>query len=103
MLGCLATTIWWIPGTEHGPDGKVKTLEEWEVGRAINSFSQSWLAKIVALIWRRIAKTWGRIYLWLVKVSGGDEVERRLELREAEELRMQALRSRPSSRAEIAE
>ena len=101
MLGGLATTIWWIPGAEHGPDRKVKTLEEWEVGRTINSFSQTWLAKIIAFIWRRIAKTWDGIYLWLDKVSGGDEAERRLELRE--ELRMQVLRSRQSSRAETAE
>ena len=97
MLGGLATTIWWIPGQEHGPEGKVKTLEEWEVGRAINSFSRTWFARIIAVIWRWIARVWDAIYLWLDKVSGGDEAERRSEEREAEELRMQEIRSREST------
>ena len=103
MLAGLATTIYWIPGAEHGPDGKVKTLEEWEIGRAVNSFSRTWLAKIIAFIWRRIAKIWEAVYMWLDKVSGGDEAERRLQLREAEELRTQALRSRQSSLTDSAE
>jgi hypothetical protein len=100
MLCGLATTIWWIPGAEHGPDGKVKTLEEWEVGRAINSFSRTWLAKIIAVIWKWIAKVWDAIYLWLDKMSGGDEAERRLQERVAGELSRGAMRSRENSRAE---
>ena len=65
-------------------DGEVKTLEEWEVGRETNRFSKTRVARIVAAQYRRVAKTWDVFYLWLDKISGGDEAERRMEERELE-------------------
>lgn len=82
LLGLWAT--WkWIPGQDHGPDGKVKTLEQWEVGRSTpNGFSQTRLARVVEKCWKSIAKVMDRIYLALDSLAGGDEKERRQQERE---------------------
>ena len=71
LLGLLAT-VKWIPGQEHGPDGKVKTLEQWEVGRETpNRFAQTRVAKIVEWIWKRTVKAADRVYLALNGLVGG--------------------------------
>lgn len=77
MLCGLVITIYWLPGQEH-QNGKVKSLEEWEVGRESNTFAKTRFARTVAAMYRRVAKTLDNVYLWLDKISGGDEAERRL-------------------------
>jgi hypothetical protein len=85
MLCGLLITIFWIPGKERGPQGDPKTLEEWEVGRDSNIFAQTKSARAVAGVYHRVAKTWDKVYLWLDKISGGDEKERRAAEMEQEE------------------
>jgi PHS family inorganic phosphate transporter-like MFS transporter len=85
MLAGLVVTWKWIPGQERGPEGKNKTLEEWEVGRNTpNGFAQTWLSRIVERIWKVVAKIGDFIYLLLDKLAGGDEVEM-LELAKREQ------------------
>jgi hypothetical protein len=86
MLCGLIITIFWIPAGELGPDGKVKTLEEWEVGRECNTFATTRFARVIASVYHRVAKIWDNIYMWLDKISGGDEAERRMEEHEEEEM-----------------
>lgn len=78
MLLGFITTIFWIPGAEHGPTGQVKTLEEWEVGRATpNGFAQTKIARMVEWCWKLIARVWDKVYLFVDHLAGGDERERR--------------------------
>jgi PHS family inorganic phosphate transporter-like MFS transporter len=78
MLLGLLTTIAYIPADEHGPNGKVKTLEQWEIGRETpNGFAQTRLARVVEWCWRLLAKGWARVYLVVDHLAGGDERERR--------------------------
>lgn len=86
MLCGLFITVFWLPAQERNNRGEVKSLEEWEVGRGSNTFSKTKFALAVASVYHSIAKTWDNVYLWLDKISGGDEAERRLELREEEEM-----------------
>lgn len=85
MLLGLFVTWKWIPGQEHGPDGKVKTLEQWEVGRNTpNGFAQTKLARVTRKIWKVLAHVVEAIYLFLDKLAGGDEKEIREEARRNE-------------------
>ncbi|KAL2065150.1 hypothetical protein VTL71DRAFT_4291 [Oculimacula yallundae] len=78
MLLGLFTTIYWIPGNEHGPDGTVKTLEQWEVGRPIpNGFSNTWSARTFEVLWKLFARFWMGFYLFVDGLAGGDARERR--------------------------
>lgn len=77
MLCGLVITICWLPGQEC-QNGTVKSLEEWEVGRESRTFARTGFAQAIAAAYHRAAKTWDKIYLWLDKISGGDEAERRL-------------------------
>lgn len=78
MLVGLYATVKWIPGNEHGPAGNVKTLEEWEVGRATpNKFATTRLAKAVEMVWKVLARSADRAYLVLDSFAGGDEREKR--------------------------
>jgi hypothetical protein len=79
MLCGLFITFYWLPRIEQGTDGAVKSLEEWEVGRDENGFSKTWLAKRVEPIYHWVAETCDKVYLWLDRISGGDEAERRAE------------------------
>jgi len=90
MLFGFVMSIYWLPGDEHGSDGDVKTLEEWQVGRGVNTFSQTWLARVVATRYRWCAGVGDRVLLWLNKISGGDEAERRKMMRELGEERLEA-------------
>jgi len=84
MLLGLIITIAWIPGQEHGPDGKVKTLEEWEAGRETpNKFAQTPMAKVVERIWKVVVRVADKLYLFLDGLAGGEEKERREHEREA--------------------
>lgn len=78
MLLGLITTIRWIPAQEHGPDGTVKTLEQWEVGRPTpNGFSNTWTARTVEIVWKWLASLSMRLYLFVDGLAGGDARERR--------------------------
>lgn len=78
MLLGLITTIRWIPAQEHGPDGTVKTLEQWEVGRPTpNGFSNTWTARTVEIVWKWLARLSMRLYLFVDGLAGGDARERR--------------------------
>ncbi|KAK0102539.1 Inorganic phosphate transporter pho84 [Cadophora gregata] len=78
MLLGLITTIRWIPGQEHGPDGTVKTLEQWEVGRPTpNGFSNTWTARTVEVAWKFLTTISMRLYLFVDGLAGGDARERR--------------------------
>jgi MFS transporter, PHS family, inorganic phosphate transporter len=77
MLLGLITTIFWIPGDEHTPDGTVKTLEQWEVGRGPNGFAKTRLARIVAVVYHWLVKFWDVIYMFLDSISGKEEAQRR--------------------------
>lgn len=81
LLGLLVT--WkWIPGQEHGPDGTIKTLEQWEVGRNTpNGFAQTKFARATRKIWKILAHVVEAIYLYLDKLAGGDGKELREEAR----------------------
>ncbi len=83
MLFGLFITIFWVPGNEHVPDGSVKTLEQWEVGRGPNGFSKMWLARIVAAVYHWLVKVWDVIYMFLDSISGKEEAQRR-ELAQAQ-------------------
>lgn len=86
MILGLFVTWKWIPGQEHGPDGKVKTLEQWEVGRKTpNGFAQTRLAKVTGTIWKVLARVAEAIYLFLDKMAGGDEKELREQARRNEQ------------------
>ncbi|CAG8978486.1 hypothetical protein HYALB_00005061 [Hymenoscyphus albidus] len=88
MLLGLFVTWKWIPGQEHGPDGKVKTLEQWEVGRTTpNGFSQTKTARAVRRVWKVAAGVIELVYLFLDKLAGGDEKEVR-ELARKREVEM---------------
>ncbi|KAH6690218.1 major facilitator superfamily domain-containing protein [Leptodontidium sp. MPI-SDFR-AT-0119] len=78
MLLGLITTIRWIPGQEHGPDGSVKTLEQWEVGRETpNGFSTTWTARRFEVFWKFLARLSMGVYLFVDDLAGGDARERR--------------------------
>lgn len=78
MLLGLVTTIYWIPGEEHGPDGTVKTLEQWQVGRQIpNGFANTWSARTFEVLWNSFARLSMGSYLFLDGLVGGDARERR--------------------------
>jgi MFS transporter, PHS family, inorganic phosphate transporter len=78
MLLGLLTTVKWLPGQEHSPDGKVKTLEQWEVGREIpNRFAQTRAAKIVEWTWKLVVRVADSVYLALDGLVGGEEKEKR--------------------------
>ncbi|KAH7364642.1 major facilitator superfamily domain-containing protein [Rhexocercosporidium sp. MPI-PUGE-AT-0058] len=78
MLLGLITTIRWIPGQEHGPDGGVKTLEQWEVGRQTpNGFSNTWSARTFEVLWKMLARMSMGVYLFVDGLAGGDARERR--------------------------
>lgn len=78
MLVGLFVTFKWIPGQEHGLEGKVKTLEELEVGRETpNNFATTRIAKVVEKIWKFLAKVTDSLYMALDRLAGGDEKERR--------------------------
>jgi len=61
MLCGLMVTIFWLPRMERNIDGKVKSLEEWQVGRDANGFSNSHMAKFVAGVYHRVAKVWKKM------------------------------------------
>jgi hypothetical protein len=86
MLLGFFVTLFWIPGNEHGAEGEIKTLEDWEVGRESNEFDKAWLAKMIVPVYHKAAKIWDRFYLWLDKITDGDLAERRQ--REAEEIQV---------------
>ncbi|KAH8649683.1 major facilitator superfamily domain-containing protein [Tricladium varicosporioides] len=91
MLLGLWMTWKWIPGQERGPDGEIKTLEEWAGGRETpNKFAQTRLAKVVEVTWKFIAHIAEESYLGLDKLVGGDERERREQAKRDEE-EMQAV------------
>jgi hypothetical protein len=70
MLLGLFITIIWIPGSEHNADGKVKTLEQWAVGRKTpNRFAATHLALFIQ-----------KIYHILVGPAGDDERDQRAEM-----------------------
>jgi hypothetical protein len=77
MLCGLFMVIWWIPAENHGPDGEVKTLKEWQVRRGENNFSTTWLAMRVAAVYKWLVKAWDVIYLWLDSINGEEEAQRR--------------------------
>ncbi|KAI9646419.1 hypothetical protein NHQ30_004411 [Ciborinia camelliae] len=80
MLIGLLITIFYIPTPETGADG-VKTLEEWEIGRPANGFSKTWLARIIARVWRWSSASWDKVVGMIDKDEGG----RRREMRELKE------------------
>ncbi|KAF4624945.1 hypothetical protein G7Y89_g13223 [Cudoniella acicularis] len=88
LLGLWAT--WkWIPGQERGPDGEIKTLEDWAAGRETpNRFAQTRSAKFVEVIWKFIARIADKFYLGLDGLAGGDERERREQAKREEEEEM---------------
>ncbi|CZT47243.1 related to high-affinity phosphate permease, phosphate-repressible [Rhynchosporium secalis] len=95
MLLGLITTIYWISGAEHGPDGTVKTLEQWEVGRPTpNGFSTTRSARTFEVFWESLARLWMGIYLFIDGFAGGDARERRDMKREEKENREEAERMR---------
>ncbi|XMA19389.1 hypothetical protein WAI453_012180 [Rhynchosporium graminicola] len=95
MLLGLITTIYWISGAEHGPDGTVKTLEQWEVGRPTpNGFSTTRSARTFEVFWKSLARLWMGIYLFIDGFAGGDARERRDMKTEEKENREEAERMR---------
>ena len=76
---------------EYNAEGGIKTLEEWEAGREANGFSKAWLARIIAPIYHWMERSWDKAYLWLDRISGGDEAERRAERRQEEEEEMEVI------------
>lgn len=85
MLCGLVITWLWIPSNEHAPDGEVKTLEQWEVGRGDNGFSNTWLARIVAAVYRWLVRNWKVIYKFLSSISGDEADRQKLEAARAAE------------------
>jgi PHS family inorganic phosphate transporter-like MFS transporter len=86
MLAGLIVTWQWIPGQERGPEGKNKTLEEWEVGRITpNGFAQTRLSRIVERIWKIVARIGDSIYLLLDRLAGGEVAEMREQAKREEQ------------------
>ena len=86
MLLGLIITWKWIPGQEHGQDGNIKTLEEWEVGRPTpNGFAQTRMAKLVERAWKFLARVADRLYLFADRLAGGDVKEMREQAKRDEE------------------
>lgn len=82
MLCGLLVTTFWIPRAEYGPDGAVKALEEWGLGREKNGFAETKLARLFSQMYKQIANMLNILYLWLDKVTGGDEAEKRQIMKE---------------------
>lgn len=83
MLLGLITTVLWIPPQEYSADGKVKTLEQWEIGRETpNKFAQAPLAKVFERVWKACAKLADRVYMFVDWLAGGEEKERREQERQ---------------------
>ncbi|RDW82504.1 MFS general substrate transporter-58 [Coleophoma cylindrospora] len=87
MLCGLLMTIFWIPRAEHGPDGAVKTLEEWELGREKNGFAETRAARIFFRLYKGIAGKLDALYLWLDKMIGGDEAAQRQLIKQRTRMR----------------
>ena len=62
MLCGLLITVFWLPRMEHNADGKVKSLEEWQVGREANGFSKEWSAKVIANLYHWVINTWKKTF-----------------------------------------
>lgn len=95
MLLGLITTIYWIPRQEHGPDGTVKTLEQWEVGRETpNGFANTFLARMVEVTWKFLARIIIEVGLTVDAWVGGDARDRRDLARQERENEEEANRMR---------
>jgi|SRR5580700_73062 hypothetical protein len=82
MLVGFFTTFYWLPRNEYTFDpqtriNKVKTLEQWEVGRDSGTFSATRLARFIAAVYHHFAKVWDVVYMWLDGISGGEVAQRR--------------------------
>ncbi|KAF8853361.1 MFS general substrate transporter [Acephala macrosclerotiorum] len=79
MLLGLYTTIVWIPGQEHSPTTHTaKTLEQWAKGRSPEKdYSDTRWGKVVEGIWKWCGRVGDRVFMFLDRLSGGEEAERR--------------------------
>ena len=86
MLLGLLTTIRMLPSSETNPDTTFKTLEQWAIGRPTpNNFATHPLSLSIARVYHLLVALLSRIYLLLDHLLGGDERERREEVRKQKE------------------
>jgi PHS family inorganic phosphate transporter-like MFS transporter len=86
MLLGLLTTIRMLPSSETNPDTTVKTLEQWAFGRPIpNTFATHPLSLFIAKNYYFLVRISLSIYLAIDTIFGGDEKERREELKKQKE------------------
>jgi hypothetical protein len=80
MLLGLVVTVLWIDQPERRPDGELKTLEDWQVGRPTpNNFAESTVARFVEGAWKWAVRVVQALDVWLTGEEGetddGEEEE----------------------------